>query len=114
LIPAQLHAMDGSNSAKRVDKSGHADEREFFSKYFIPQSEVDMFKNDVTLCPGTKEHSTQDNGMDSDVLCTENWKTANTIHEDTAKVFKQTGIFISACRHGIVETFCEMYRSGEL
>ena len=106
--------MDGGNSAKRMEKSRHADEREFVSKYFIPRSEVDLFKNDVTLRPGTKGHNAHDRNIDSDTICTENWKTANTIHEDTEKVFEQMGIFISSCRHGILETFCEMYWSGEL
>lgn len=47
-------------------------------------------------------------------VCTDNWKTANTISDNTVKVFEQTGIFISACRHGMIQTLVEMRRSGEL
>ena len=36
------------------------------------------------------------------------------VDEDTVKVFEQTGIFLSACRHGIILTCAEMLRSGEL
>ncbi|KAG1811307.1 hypothetical protein EV424DRAFT_1349695 [Suillus variegatus] len=46
--------------------------------------------------------------------CAYNWKAANTITENTTKVFDQTGVFVSVCRHGIVQTLVEMRRSGEL
>lgn len=47
-------------------------------------------------------------------VCTENWKTANTVTENTITVFDQMGIFISACCHGIVQTLVEMCKSSEL
>lgn len=46
--------------------------------------------------------------------CTSNWTAANTVAEGTTTVFDQTGIFISTCRHAIVQTIVEMRRSGEL
>jgi hypothetical protein len=39
--------MDGNNSMKRVNGSGHADGRIFISDYLIPPSKVDTFKDDV-------------------------------------------------------------------
>ncbi|KAG1732925.1 uncharacterized protein EDB91DRAFT_1238702 [Suillus paluster] len=52
--------------------------------------------------------------VSNDSLCTDNWKAANTITENTTNVFEQTGVFVSACRHGIIQTLVEMRRSGEL
>lgn len=119
LIPARMDSMDGNNSLKRVDGSGHADERIFESSYLIPPDEVDVFKDDVRLRPGTRAVVTNTAGgiSPADVsesTCTDNWKTANTISDNTVKVFEQTGIFISACRHGMIQTLVEMRRSGEL
>ncbi|KAG1849410.1 hypothetical protein F4604DRAFT_1687444 [Suillus subluteus] len=115
LDPSRLDSMDGNNSLKRVDGSGHADEHIFPSDYLIVPSEVELFKDDVHLRPGTRiptdvaPSTTNDNSA-----CTENWKTANTVSENTVSIFDQTGIFISACRHGIVQTLVEMRKSGEL
>jgi len=110
--------MDGGNSAKRVAGAGHADERQFVSSYHISRDRVDQFKDDVTLRPGAKSAAVQSQAKsdpgNNNAPCTDNWKTAKTVNEDTVKVFDQTGIFICACRHGLVESFCEMYRSGEL
>ncbi|KAG1791119.1 uncharacterized protein HD556DRAFT_1445641 [Suillus plorans] len=115
LLPRRMDSIDGNSSLKWVDGSGHADERIFRSSYLIPASEVDRFKDDVQLRPGTRkvtENSTPADATES--VCTDNWKTANTITDNTIKVFEQTSIFISACRHGMVQTIVEMRRSGEL
>ncbi|KAG1724504.1 uncharacterized protein EDB91DRAFT_1239971 [Suillus paluster] len=115
LDPARLDSMDGNNSLKRVDGSGHADERVFPSEYLIPPSEVEFFKDDVRLRPGTRiAADVTPTAASDDSACTENWKTANTISKNTVSVFDQTGIFVSACRHGIVQTLVEMRKSGEL
>jgi hypothetical protein len=107
--------MDGNNSLKRVDGSGHADERIFRSSYIISLEEVDRFKDDVRLRPGARAvPDPLPTGASDESKCTENWKTANTVSENTVKVFDQTGIFISACRHGILQTLVEMRKSGEL
>ncbi|KAG1853525.1 hypothetical protein F4604DRAFT_1686334 [Suillus subluteus] len=118
LIPVRMDSMDGNSSLKRVDGSGHADERIFKSSYLIPPDEVDIFKDDVRLRPGTRVVITDTAGGASpadvsETTCTDNWKTANTISDNTVKVFEQTGIFISACRHGMIQTLVEMRRSGE-
>ncbi|KIM65037.1 hypothetical protein SCLCIDRAFT_23132 [Scleroderma citrinum Foug A] len=78
LVPSSLKAMDGNNSAKRMDHAGHADRR-----------------------TGSK------------MMCACE-QAASVVDEDTVKVFKQTGIFLSACRHGIILTCAEMLHSGEL
>lgn len=107
LVPHRLHSMDGNHSAKRLDGSGSADQRLFHSRYFIPVSAVEQFRDDVRNRPG--ERSTRDN-----ITCTEKWAAAKSVEEDKISVFEQTGIFILACRHGFVECIAEMKRSGEL
>jgi len=96
--------MDGNTSAKCMDNAGHADHRTFPSMYMIPWHDVDIFRDDVRLRPGERDSSQVDRGAD----CTENWKAASSTNEDTVCVFEQTGIFLSACRHGIVQTVVEM------
>ncbi|KIM61914.1 hypothetical protein SCLCIDRAFT_25388 [Scleroderma citrinum Foug A] len=110
LCPASLRAMDGNTSAKRMANATHADHRVFPSMYMIAPSDVDIFRHDVRLCLGERDSSQVDKAVD----CTDNWKAANSTDEDTVRVFEQTGIFISACRHGIVQTVVEMRQSGEL
>ncbi|KIM53199.1 hypothetical protein SCLCIDRAFT_32065 [Scleroderma citrinum Foug A] len=110
LCPASLRAMDGNTSAKRMANAAHTDHRVFPSTYMIAPSDVDIFRHDVRLCPGERDGSQ----VEKAVNCTDNWKAANSTDEDTVHVFEQTGIFISACRHGIVQTVVEMRRSGEL
>ncbi|KAG1764991.1 hypothetical protein EDD22DRAFT_978874 [Suillus occidentalis] len=111
LYPASLKAMDGNNSAKRMATAGHADHRKFTSQYMITSEDVEVFKDDVRLRPGER-------GADSDantpLACTDNWKAANSTTENTVNIFEQTGIFLSACRHGMVQTIAEMRYSGEL
>src|ERR1700720_864699 len=109
--------MDGNSSAKRVDGTGHADERVFISQGLIPPAEVDHFKDDVATRPGAKKRN-QGSVVtvealpigDDKTACTNHWVVANTISEDTVKVFEQTGIFIGTCRHAIIETLIEMRR----
>ncbi|KAI5985604.1 hypothetical protein EDD15DRAFT_2390125 [Pisolithus albus] len=120
LIPSRLDAMDGNSSLKRLDGAGSTDDRVFPSSYLIPHAEVEKYKDDVRLRPGTNlatEQNTASVGSPATLIesvCTDNWKAANTVSENTVKVFEQTGIFISACRHGIIQTLVEMRRSGEL
>ncbi|KAH7903111.1 hypothetical protein BJ138DRAFT_1197236, partial [Hygrophoropsis aurantiaca] len=116
LVPARLHNMDGNNSAKRVDGSGSADHRIFHSRYFIPDTEVDRFKDDVRLRPGEHPNRNNRNGNRNEDLerCTDTWTAAKSTDENKIQVFEQTGIFVLACRHGFVESVAEMKRSGEL
>ncbi|KAG1877380.1 hypothetical protein F4604DRAFT_1880377 [Suillus subluteus] len=107
LSPARLHAMDGNFSAKRLDGSGSADLRQFCSRYFISEAEVEQFKDDVQRRASTTNTTTLG-------ACTENWTAAKAVDDTKITVFDQTGIFLVACRHGIIECVTEMRRSGEL
>lgn len=115
LVPDRLHAMDGNNSMKRVDGSGHADQRVFTSDYLISPSKVDKFKDDVKTRPGASKKSSSPlpQGHENE-WCADNWTAANSVSEGTVKVFQQTGGFLCACRHSIIETLAEMRQSGEL
>ncbi|KAG1883462.1 hypothetical protein F4604DRAFT_1879073 [Suillus subluteus] len=99
--------MDGNHSAKRIDGSGLADPRTFHSDYFIPRAAIELFKDDVRNRPGQRS-------LDQHTGCAENWTTARSVEEAKVSFFQQTGIFIMACRHGLVECIVEMKRSGEL
>lgn len=101
-MPSSLKAMDGNNSTKQMDCAGHADHHIFPSTYMISRADVDMFKDDMHMHPGhhgNAEH--HDAGG-----CADTWHTV--------KVFEQTGIFLLACRHGMILTCAEMLHSGEL
>ncbi|KAI0045260.1 hypothetical protein FA95DRAFT_1583416 [Auriscalpium vulgare] len=135
LVPARLHAMDGCSSHKRLKGVGHTDERLFDSTYFISPEQVDLFKDEVkprrrrTTVEDVEEEEEEDGddaepapageGLPTDVggptKCTDRWVTENASSTGkTAVVFEQTGIFVGACRHGIVELVEEMLQSGEL
>jgi hypothetical protein len=103
--------MDGNNSAKRMATAGHADHRKFTSRYMITSEDVEVFKDDVRLRPGERS---ADSDANTPLACTDNWKAANSTTENTVNIFEQTGIFLSACRHGMVQTIAEMQYSGEL
>ncbi|KAG1721638.1 hypothetical protein EDB19DRAFT_1646337, partial [Suillus lakei] len=105
LIPRRLHCMDGNFSAKRLDGSGMSDPRIFRSHYFIPQADVEHFKDDV--CNNCSAPQTT-------VSCTENWTAAKAVEENKIVVFDQMGIFLVASHHGLIECVTEMARSGEL
>lgn len=103
LIPARLHAMDGNNSAKRLDDNGGMDPRTFKSKFFLSPADVDKFKDEVQ------------SRKSDDPDCGDRWKAANAVDNPEAlTVFDQTGIFLLTCRHHIVEKIAEMVKSGEL
>ncbi|KAG1811154.1 uncharacterized protein BJ212DRAFT_1223160, partial [Suillus subaureus] len=110
LSPACLHTMDGNFSAKRLDGSGSADPHLFQSWYFISEAKVDQFKDDVQC--RTSESSMVESMISS--TCTENWTAAKAVDNDKITVFDQTGIFLLACHHGLIESVTEMKRSGEL
>ncbi|KIJ65324.1 hypothetical protein HYDPIDRAFT_89358 [Hydnomerulius pinastri MD-312] len=107
LSPAWLHSMDGNQSAKRLNGSGSVDFHVFSSNYFIPEMQVEQFKDNVRDQPSKQ-------AKEQAAVCTSNWTAAKAVEEDVVQVFEQTGIFILACQHGFVECIAEMKHSGEL
>lgn len=47
--------------------------------------------------------------------CVKNWKAAASDEKKRSwAIFDETGIYASACRHGLILWICDMVRSGEL
>ena len=126
-MPARLHAIDGCDSQKRDKTAGTCDECTFDSKYFLPRSFVDSFKDEVgSHATARKAGNTllnvvqSEDGFaflegDGDDRCGNNWKAATSkeLPPATKEVFEQTGVFACLCRHGIVEFLMEFVQSGE-
>lgn len=120
-----MHAIDGCDSQKRDKTAGTCDERTFDSKYFLPRSFVDGFKDEVgSHAAARKADNTLPNlgqsedgfaFLDEDDRCGNNWKAATSkeLPPATKEVFEQTGVFACLCQHGIVEFLMEFVQSGE-
>ncbi|KAK7435150.1 hypothetical protein VKT23_019842 [Stygiomarasmius scandens] len=136
-----MWVIDGNNSLKRIKGiNGRevADTRVFTdSTYYLPAEFVDSFAHEVH----TQATEAADQGSDDEELgdrvntegdptdggeleaetektlkgCAERWKAAA---KDTSKkmwaIFKESGIFASACRHGFILWIVDMIESGEL
>lgn len=61
------------------------------------------------------QEATPADGDDTNGACTEHWKAAQS---DNLKrmwsIYQETGIFLSACRHGLIWWIVDMIESGEL
>ncbi|KAG1887413.1 uncharacterized protein F5891DRAFT_967298 [Suillus fuscotomentosus] len=127
LLPfSRMYVLDGGNSAKHMAGLGgceRGDTRTYTeSDYIIPRDFVDSFANEVRPCASDSDDAdpvvinmddltTQ--VMSSD--CSKNWKAAaNEEKKRMWSVFDETGIFVSACRHGLLLWVTDMVRSGEL
>jgi len=125
-----MYAIDGNDSLKRVARVGSrdvADTRCFTdSDYYIPSEEVDQWAREVKSRGqdeedldaemeegGEERGSPEDEGSDPGP-CANNWKAAQS---DSKKrmwgMFAETGLFASACRHGLILWITDMVRSGE-
>jgi len=96
------------------------------SDYYIPSEEVDQWARevksrgrdleDVDVGPeeGMEEQGGLEAGGSDPGPCANNWKAAQS---DSKKrmwgVFTETGLFASACRHGLILWIADMIRSGE-
>ncbi|KAI0055191.1 hypothetical protein BV25DRAFT_1930474 [Artomyces pyxidatus] len=127
-----IGALDGNQSLKRVRlREGlESDPRVFASTYYISEDDVNQFKYDVKPRPrkakkdkdkddpawGTDEHeASAADGDEDDTTCTDRWKAAmNDSLKRMWAIYRETGIFLSACRHGLVWWICDMVESGEL
>ena len=47
--------------------------------------------------------------------CVDNWKAASAeLKKKMWQMYEESGVFASACRHGLILWLCDMIRSGEL
>ena len=125
-----MYAIDGNDSLKRIASVGSrdvGDTRCFTdSDYYIPSEEVDQWAKEVksrgrdeeNLDIETEEDEEGRGGVEGEGSdpgpCANNWKAAQS---DSRKrmwgVFADTGLFASACRHGLILWIADMVRSGE-
>ncbi|KAF7976738.1 hypothetical protein HWV62_5710 [Athelia sp. TMB] len=131
LIPRAWYGHDGNFSLKRAADAGTVDGRQFDSSYLLSRADVDVFKDEVKRRAPTQTDS-EDGSLDAlgeagdeagDVTdaqeikttCSKTWKAAASENKKGAfEIYETNGVFPVACRHGLVITFAEIVRSGEL
>lgn len=130
----RMYVLDGGNSAKRMaGPGGHeqGDTRTYTeSDYILPRDFVDSFANEVRprhsqaadpvagVSNIKEEEDTHPEDLMMQVMssdCSKNWKAAaDEEKKHMWSVFDETGIFVSACRHGLLLWVTDMVSSGEL
>lgn len=94
------------------------------SDIWVKPEQVDQFKDEVKKKSSTPYHNqTNNEELDGDVTdsvpevtaCVERWRAAGPeARKQMWKMFVESGIFISVCRHGFILVLCDMVQSGEL
>ena len=119
-----MFCLDGNNSLRRFSHIGEravADNRSFSdSDYYLTAEYVDQYKDEVSRAKDTSPSRPEGSTTADDVkdhagrttTCGENWKAAKELR--TWGVFKESGLFASACRHGLTLWIADMIQSGEL
>ena len=130
LVFQWMFAVDGNDSLKRIAQIGSRDvgDLQCFtdSDYYIPAEEVDEWARETGSTLSAKASGDDDGGDDDDVVeqgddegigpspCANNWKAAQSDSKKrTWGIFAETGLFASACRHGLILWIADMVRSGE-
>lgn len=126
----RMYVFDGGNSAKRMltlAERQTGDLRCFGdSDYLLPRTFVDTFAGKVRPrssiphedpTPGIDDHLPVSSDASDSIAadCSKNWKAAASDEKKRMwSIFDETGIFVSACRHGFILWYADMVRSGEL
>jgi hypothetical protein len=108
------------------------------STYYLERDYVDKFADEVQpraqLANNEELHSEEPEIVEDDTLdqggdptdgilstdplpppCADHWKAAaSTEHKKMWAIFDETGLFASACRHGLILWIADMIRCGEL
>ncbi|KAH9931189.1 hypothetical protein B0H21DRAFT_699872 [Amylocystis lapponica] len=130
---SRMYCIDGNNSLKRLAPVGNrkaGDQRNFTeTDYYLPVDFVEKYAHEVRSRqipekiagmraagnPSADNGDPTDGGEDGNSACTTNWKAAAAEEKKRMwGVFEETGIFASACRHGLILWLIDMVRSGEL
>ncbi|EKM49192.1 uncharacterized protein PHACADRAFT_107264 [Phanerochaete carnosa HHB-10118-sp] len=114
---SRIICLDGNNSLKRVaTTTGRTagDTRSLDdASYYLPRNFVDQFSREV------RGHQTKNppTALARKLLeqCVKNWKAAaGEEKKQMWRMFDESGLFASACRHGFILWIVDMVRSGEL
>ncbi|KAJ3711310.1 hypothetical protein C8R42DRAFT_595980 [Lentinula raphanica] len=138
---SRMWVADGNNSLKRIIGFGNrnfVDTRLYEDgDYYLSNDFVNIYANEVKSRPSERipdddgegedlwedESNITQNGDPTDGAaegegikqCTDNWKAAASDNQKRMwNIFDETGVFVSACRHGFILWICDMIRSGEL
>jgi hypothetical protein len=123
-----MHAIDGCDSQKCDKMVSLCNDRIFESKYFLPRSFVDSFKDEVKSHAAARRAEKVTSNVvelvdgfvvpeeELDDRCGSNWKAANSkeLPPPSKEAFDQMGVFACLCRHGIVEFLIEFVQSAEM
>ncbi len=135
------YALDGNNSLKRLRQHGNRNvgDRRIFneSDYYLSAEYVKNFAHEVKARKAPNDEDDQvepaDSAVDASLVeqegdptdgtetllairgCVKNWKSAAAEEKKRMwGIFDESGIFASACRHGIILWIADMIRSGGL
>ncbi|KIY46451.1 hypothetical protein FISHEDRAFT_47269 [Fistulina hepatica ATCC 64428] len=144
LVINRMLVMDGNNSLKRIAglrERTRGDCSAFDSDYFISEEFVNSFAHEVQSHrhdshPSAPEQSTDLRTTDEDeddkedgaqpllnalnetvapTPCADNWKAAMASEVKRMwGIYRETGVFATACRHGFILWLADMVQSGEL
>lgn len=122
--------FDGNNSLSHMAPLGGrqiGDTHLFKSDYYLEPDYINTFASqsntlpldDANVDPTSQTHTGEDPGPLNTSLatsaCMDNWKAAAAdAKKKSWGIFEETGIFASACRHGLILWIGDMVRSGEL
>jgi hypothetical protein len=111
-----MFVVDANSSLRRfacVGERAIADTRTFQSDYYLSPAFVDQFKDEVAAAAAAATASRKDtDNANGSAVCPTNWKAAAEL--GTWGVFQESGLFASACRHGLILWIADLIRSGEL
>ena len=68
----------------------------------------------LTRCQAQKDAWADIASTNPVAKCVERWRNAGLEEKKMFLMFDETGIFVTACRRGIVLAMCDMIQSGEL
>ncbi|KIM86138.1 hypothetical protein PILCRDRAFT_5198 [Piloderma croceum F 1598] len=125
-----IGSIDGNQSLRRADlrAGAHEDPRQFRSSYLLSEDAVNVFQHDIkprckkskvsAPLPPVSEEPEEAGAADGDTehtTCADRWQAAAAdVVKRMWKIYRESGIFLAACRHGFVWIFCDMIKSGEL
>ncbi|KJA22422.1 hypothetical protein HYPSUDRAFT_124967, partial [Hypholoma sublateritium FD-334 SS-4] len=120
LIFKRMFAMDANFSLKRMTSGSknEGDVRTFTeSDYYLTFEEVDKYADEVKSKEGADDMADDDlpTAAANKSGCAVRWKAAASDEKKKMwSIFMESGLFASACRHGMILWIADLIQSGEL